>query len=132
MDEGFCLLFSHPKELMTMKKAAPVIAVVLALAAAGVAAYHFVETWPNVQAFQRMADEKPSDNSMSALVQSYRDAGFQQIYAMWGVAGLGVIFGALGAAKGKKKKKVLAIVGLLVSLGVLAASMTTLMSGRIG
>jgi hypothetical protein len=108
-----------------------VIALVLGLIAISIGLYHLIETYPNIKAFGKMYLESnaPLDQSMW---QSYRSAGWMQIYAIWGVGGLGLISGVIAAIKEKEKMRLIAIAGGVLSLVALIISMTTMMAGRVG
>lgn len=120
-----------------------IIALVLGIAGGGVAVYHLVETYPNVKAFSK--EDKTGYGGSSRrrarlerlrwrLEQSYRDAAFNQVYAMWGLGGLGLILGILGFAKLKDggKFRTFSIVGAALSAIVLIVSLTTIMASRLG
>ena len=115
-----------------------IIAFLLGLAAAGVAVYHRMETFPN----QKSAEERVS-RSVGArgsriadldqrIWQSYRSTGWYQIYAMWALGGLALVLGAIGGIKARKPVSFLGVAGAVLGLGALVVSFTTQMSGRIG
>ena len=108
-----------------------IIALVLGLVAISIGLYHLIETYPNVNAFHKMYLESnaPLDQSMW---QSCRSAGWMQIYAIWGVGGLGLILGAIAAIKEKGKMRYAAIAGGILSIAAFIISMTTMMAGRVG
>jgi hypothetical protein len=79
-----------------MKKTVPVLALIVGIAAAGAAAY-FATTGK--------AQFGPTPR-----------------LGLWGGGGLGLLLGLIGAAKGKKKRKTFAIIGLILSIGAIGAT----------
>lgn len=112
-------------------KAVAIMALVLGLSGLGVGVYHLVETYPNVKAFERRAQDH-HDTMTTRLWMMYRRTGFNQIYAMWALGGLGLICGVLGAIKNKEKLRLLAVAGASLSVAAVIISCTTLMASRLG
>jgi hypothetical protein len=111
-----------------MKKLA-YAALALGVIAMAIAAYHLIETWPNIKAFGEM---QAKDELARPLWWAARKAGWMQIYSIWGVGGLGAILGGLATAKEAPPARNLAIAGLVLSIGALIISFTTMMAGRVG
>jgi hypothetical protein len=116
-----------------------IMAFVLGLAAAGVAGYHRVETYPNQRSAEdrRQQGDRASGRSRISdldrqIWQDYRKTGWYQIYAMWGLGGLALLLGGLGAVKARKPVSFLGAGGAVMGLGALIVSFTTQMAGRIG
>ena len=107
-------------------KVIAIICLVLGFGAVAVGIYHHVETYPNVKAFDQMA-QKSGSPADELLAQSYRDAAWTQIYAIWGIAGLGFVLGLVGTLRRSK----LAMVGLLLNVAGFVMSMTTIMLSRM-
>lgn len=116
-----------------------IIALVLGLGAGGVAAYHLAETWPHVKRMDQESREGRRGYRSARLARiehslemSYRNAAFNQVYLMWGLGGLALIFGVLGVIKARGAFRALGGAGAAVSLFALIVSLTTIMTSRLG
>ena len=128
-------------------KAVAIIALVFGIAGGIVAGYHLIETYPNYKTFSEKSESthgasgarysaraKKLETLRWRVAQSYQDASFYQVYAMWGLGGLALILSVLGFLKNKKNPtyKKLSMVGALLSVIVLVISLTTIMASRLG
>lgn len=102
--------------------ALPIIAIVLALAGNGIAAYGFIETKPNLVSNEaRMQDTSTvrSDKMKKldrAVWQEYRDALSMEAYASLGLGIIALIMGAVASVKKIRPK----LAGASAALGAIS------------
>lgn len=115
-------------------KVLSIVALVFGAIGLAVAGYHLFETWPNIQSFTDTPRSELGAHSdlVARLGRSYWSAGFQQIYAMWGLGGVSLVLGIIGTVKATGTARKLAIAASLAALATLITSLSTQMASRLG